>query len=588
MSLYNDEKRGKIFPRRSGDAQGGSVERKMLDKLNGSDSFRTAIRKNADGSTTTLRTRNGAPEFVTTKEKESTKSDKIVFVGETAQHNLLDTSIPYTITIDFEKGSVVVAAIPLTEYDGSDGTSKWKKYCRNRKWVGVGRNNYLYHVGPEIDMTRHGGTIRHGQIQTLYTGEPLPPGLAQRSLWGVMGLFDIDIGGVTYKAIANEVDVYNFNTGLPLSQVGYNIQRPTWSPVNHIFWNGVPAIFRLPDGKTQVAINVRPTYDNGATYLPGGTYTFDDVSGVLTKIAEDATHSMVGQVALIRGSGYFSVASTAVATSKAFVSGHLDDNTNFVPLVFETYYGGASHDNTLSYSSETNGSFTVSVGGFSVTETFSDLAGDAYCVAGGKTFASHLSAPEERVHLVMFLKARHPSHSGVDSNTFLNTFPDTTYTPVVHLFDCKKGRHQRFELAPKSLHYEYAGRGFAAYDGSIAEPFPFVNATRSGAVICDADGCQKYASGVAPEAISVYIDDPGSLHDVISYNPSAEYPLYSLYGAIYADAAMVVFSVRNPKDPTIVLNMAIERKTGKKLEFNTPDGKSFQLLYEAMKRMKDQ
>ena len=64
---FNDDKFGFIFPTRNGDATGSANERKMLDKLGGSSGLRTEIRNNADGSITTLRTRNGMPDFYTKK-----------------------------------------------------------------------------------------------------------------------------------------------------------------------------------------------------------------------------------------------------------------------------------------------------------------------------------------------------------------------------------------------------------------------------------------------------------------------------------------------------------------------------------------
>lgn len=63
----------KVLPTREGRHTGRGNERQMMNRLdNGAlHSYRTETRKNADGSTTTLRTRGGMPEFITTKpEKE--------------------------------------------------------------------------------------------------------------------------------------------------------------------------------------------------------------------------------------------------------------------------------------------------------------------------------------------------------------------------------------------------------------------------------------------------------------------------------------------------------------------------------------
>ena len=55
------------LPRREGPIVGKSVESRMLQKVGGADGLRTKIRSNPDGSTTTLRTRNGNPKFTTTR-----------------------------------------------------------------------------------------------------------------------------------------------------------------------------------------------------------------------------------------------------------------------------------------------------------------------------------------------------------------------------------------------------------------------------------------------------------------------------------------------------------------------------------------
>lgn len=62
---YDDKKFGFTLPTRVGDAQGGSTERQMLDRLGHSGGYRTSYRTNADGSESRLDTRNGAPRFTT-------------------------------------------------------------------------------------------------------------------------------------------------------------------------------------------------------------------------------------------------------------------------------------------------------------------------------------------------------------------------------------------------------------------------------------------------------------------------------------------------------------------------------------------
>lgn len=65
MGRYDDDKKGGLFPTRTGPAIGASKERGMLDNIGGSDSFRTQLWNQPDGSTTRLKTKNGMPEFIT-------------------------------------------------------------------------------------------------------------------------------------------------------------------------------------------------------------------------------------------------------------------------------------------------------------------------------------------------------------------------------------------------------------------------------------------------------------------------------------------------------------------------------------------
>lgn len=70
-----------FLPVRDGTPQGSSVERRMLARAGGPTGHRTVIQNNADGSTTTLRTRGGRPEFTTYGgEKETEEHAKRTFV----------------------------------------------------------------------------------------------------------------------------------------------------------------------------------------------------------------------------------------------------------------------------------------------------------------------------------------------------------------------------------------------------------------------------------------------------------------------------------------------------------------------------
>lgn len=84
---YDDKKLGRLFPTRTGPAIGTANERKMLDALGGSDSFRTRIEKDLSaGTTTVLRTKNGMPRFYTTVESSEQENPVNAYVetGELA------------------------------------------------------------------------------------------------------------------------------------------------------------------------------------------------------------------------------------------------------------------------------------------------------------------------------------------------------------------------------------------------------------------------------------------------------------------------------------------------------------------------
>ena len=65
---YKKDDNSNIFPTRTGDAQGASLERKMIDVVGGPDGIRRRLHINPDGKTTLLKTRGGNPEFLTINE----------------------------------------------------------------------------------------------------------------------------------------------------------------------------------------------------------------------------------------------------------------------------------------------------------------------------------------------------------------------------------------------------------------------------------------------------------------------------------------------------------------------------------------
>ena len=78
----------KPLPTRSGPAQGDSTERKMLAKAGGQDTIARVVRRNPDGSTTTLKTRGGMPHFDTVVPPQGVLPEEppTVFIGIPCSH----------------------------------------------------------------------------------------------------------------------------------------------------------------------------------------------------------------------------------------------------------------------------------------------------------------------------------------------------------------------------------------------------------------------------------------------------------------------------------------------------------------------
>lgn len=131
MSLEYDFFRN--LPTRSGNAQGDSIENRMIGQAGGADSIRTVMLINPDGSTTTLKTRGGAPHFWTDEvAPKELGGYKYKLIGE----RINGSSVPNqscTIVVDFVAGTAVITNIDFDLYRGAVGTD-WKKYFRYLKW----------------------------------------------------------------------------------------------------------------------------------------------------------------------------------------------------------------------------------------------------------------------------------------------------------------------------------------------------------------------------------------------------------------------------------------------------------------------
>lgn len=119
MPFYDDKKFGAIFPKRSGAAQGGATERTMLDALGGSESFRTRVQRNGDGTETELRTKDGSPQFYTPprSSKVTACSHGLFFDGEEYLDGSGDMRTRYGM---LELPSGAIRDLPGTRPTGGD------------------------------------------------------------------------------------------------------------------------------------------------------------------------------------------------------------------------------------------------------------------------------------------------------------------------------------------------------------------------------------------------------------------------------------------------------------------------------------
>lgn len=126
---------------RTGEAQGGALERKLLGRFETVYTSRTAQHIHPNGDVTTVNTKNGMPEVVTTKAPVQEEGDySYEIVGETTVDYLVSGWLSrvraYKLNISKVGGAITCTRteIPIDEYTGVTGT-EWKKYHRNLRWT---------------------------------------------------------------------------------------------------------------------------------------------------------------------------------------------------------------------------------------------------------------------------------------------------------------------------------------------------------------------------------------------------------------------------------------------------------------------
>lgn len=102
MSDDKDSLFGDSLPTRDGVPSGRSNERQMLERIGGSEGFRSERRDNPDGSSTLLRTRNGNPEFITKPSAQSTGLGAVArgFVAHSPTKRQSSLFDPYSLVIE--------------------------------------------------------------------------------------------------------------------------------------------------------------------------------------------------------------------------------------------------------------------------------------------------------------------------------------------------------------------------------------------------------------------------------------------------------------------------------------------------------
>lgn len=206
-----------ILPVRDGDAQGKSTENRWLWKLGQEqvDSWATRVQNNPDGSVTRLKTRGGAPEFVTESPEPNDDGPAIVFAFpkydldaygaalQTSPGTIIKTAFSLTGNY-FPRGpgaNTPIATTPVpaegrerdTTVDvlQSDGRGKWvgvvprhngSIYSPDRYtyyvWAGTKSTAYLDYVTEEFYFMRHVGSCRVGGVRNDFFVEDRPFDLA--------------------------------------------------------------------------------------------------------------------------------------------------------------------------------------------------------------------------------------------------------------------------------------------------------------------------------------------------------------------------------------------------------------------------
>lgn len=113
----------KSMPNRFGTPLGAALERTTLDAVGGDGGIRSRLHRNADGSTTLLKTRNGMAKFITTggggRRNDFTMTSVQFYGGSNVDHQFHHTPQNYQGT--FKMWLVNLAEVPALRIGGLSG-----------------------------------------------------------------------------------------------------------------------------------------------------------------------------------------------------------------------------------------------------------------------------------------------------------------------------------------------------------------------------------------------------------------------------------------------------------------------------------
>lgn len=617
--MFKDDDDRFFFPTRSGNSIGSAAERTMLEAV-GIGGIRTRMQLHPDGSTTLLKTRGGNAHFYTTPSPEQVVIPPVTIPPYvlTAERMFAPTSITapsgaFRLTVDFQGNTVQQTTIPLDQYTGTDGTEEWKKYRRYFKWTsGSNPDQFIDYYSDRYSA--HGVQIGSGSVYSIYTNEPFNPTLeAAMTLSRAYATFQMAIGLNTYDVVATLVHYKNKANGVLMSAYGYSYTPPDMAG-SWMRGYGEHA-FRSPSGRKVAYVDYRQNLPGGSFGAPG-IHLYDDVTATLTTIHSCELSGSSSEVAVVTGPTSSSGTGSKTQNIEYSVSANFDGDT-LVPIVMRiegSFLGTAQGDAASgAYNEHVEYSLQIELlrGG---TAFYTSAESNQWDLTSPATFGTWghvpiatrigwLNAPEEWVHAFVIGVAT--GRSATPTTVFYEQVADVDMKVEIH--DFKRGKKYTvafpsvsvggepgsgadFQDRPWGLGYkpspvgvDWAGVAGVYYGWSVSRSANWNN-------LYDGQDWTFFAvdsfhndwpTATDPHGEAMP-DAPESLvYDAQGLRPdSSPFNRLRVVGSIFADPKVIVLSVRNPVDPTAYINVAIDRATGTKVNFD--NGFGYQVLYKAL------